>query len=972
MNNENPIIINSDSDLKFWQSYCEQLALNVYREKPVSFREFLINPRYIGKSTEKEGIPGKGIYPGWWKYLDLFMQDDERFLITLTGGIGIGKCKRHSSLQQTSLGLLKMSDVYQSWVDGNRDIKVLTEDGIHSVYEVVDDGVKEGVEIELEDGNVIEPGIEHRYRVLDSDYNLEWRKAKDIQVGDYLIYSGLCGKFPEKDTMDDWVPYEIGINPIDEKGIPIDILKSSRKEVVEYLSGIIDSLGKSCDNVIEIRLDVCVFSFQLEKMLLSLGVRFKAENCVDAKSRIISLNAESCFKLKELGLRLRVNNLSLKFNDLAQWFIENRFNDKLVPIGSGILKEDTIAYLLRNDCSFVKVKSIKQFQDRMIDLAVEGSPTYVSDGLITHNTTIAAYAVAYILYLVLNMRDPWAFFEVNKTGPFAVAFFCLTYDEQLGTKAFRQIQTMLQDSEWFMSHPDAKITGTKIKKIYYPNIFTWIFSTPERKGYGVQGEDVITGILDEVDDPKQTLTQKKKVLDAFNSVAMRFASRFAKRGFSRSRLFIVSSKQDELGFLEEFIDGMRNDPRAIIVDEPQWNILSDDNYSGEMFEVMVGDSYNPSKILTTSEEKEEAIRDGFRIIQVPIEMLNEFKKDLIQALRDRAGVTVAGSRKHKLFPSSKDIKFDETKDNPVKIETIYTGLKDETSWVNHIDLSKLRATLDVPRYIHFDMSIAEDSSGLACSHIAGWTLRDKENEDGTFSEVPLPIIETDFILRVKAKKKDRIPLNKMRQTLFDLKRKGLNIRLVSADLRLLSEDTIQILNRNGLKAEYFSVDRNVQSNVDFRNLMQEERWLCHRHEWFFIEAKNIEWDRDAGKVDHPDKIKVVVVDDGVSKELVVDGSKDVFDAVVGSAYHCMANAKRYVNVGEIKKALQSCVGKQKLVSMSDDWLLPKTPEGAAPMSMDSNIEGKEQFLKDAALTLRHQMNNNRKINPMLPRRGMFV
>ena len=102
-----------------------------------------------------------------------------------------------------------------------------------------------------------------------------------------------------------------------------------------------------------------------------------------------------------------------------------------------------------------------------------------------------------------------------------------------------------------------------------------------------------------------------------------------------------------------------------------------------------------------------------------------------------------------------------------------------------------------------------------------------EREDGSIAKTRVPIIETDFAFRLKAKEGDEIPLHKIRELLLDLRANGFNIKKFSSDLRLASADTLQILKKAGFNVEYLSVDKTDKPYLDLRNLIYEKRWVCH-------------------------------------------------------------------------------------------------------------------------------------------------
>jgi hypothetical protein len=412
-------------------------------------------------------------------------------------------------------------------------------------------------------------------------------------------------------------------------------------------------------------------------------------------------------------------------------------------------------------------------------------------------------------------------------------------------------------------------------------------------GFGVVGEDVVAGIMDEVDSPMDPDGQKKRVGETYNATIKRFKSRFALTGYSLGKLFVVCSKQDEASFIDIFIAERSKDPEILIFDIPLWDAKPKHLFSGVTFPIAVGDAYNPSRII---EEKDIAqyVQSGFRIVRPPIEFKRDFILDLVGSLRDVAGVTTAGTRKMKLFPSESFIIdcFDKTKEDPVKKETVETGLNDEVPLIKYIDITKFRLPPSTPRFIHYDISFTTDASGVSMCGVKDWRYVEVQNQDGSYRRELVPIIETDFVLRLKAFDGDRLPPHKVRKLVLDLRQMGINIRKFTADLQMAAEETLQLLKSVGIDTELISLDKTNKIYYDFRNLVFEKRWICHRHNLLLTELSNLQQGPD-GKVDHPDKfLETKVLEDGSITEDNRIGSKDISDSVAGSTAMCLYNNER--------------------------------------------------------------------------------
>jgi len=90
-----------------------------------------------------------------------------------------------------------------------------------------------------------------------------------------------------------------------------------------------------------------------------------------------------------------------------------------------------------------------------------------------------------------------------------------------------------------------------------------------------------------------------------------------------------------------------------------------------------------------------ALKNGFEITYVPIELLERFQKDIIGSLRRLAGISVNQLRKSKLFPSEKLLIdcYDPLKKDPVSMLTIEVGLKDEVDFAAYINFDHIAILL---------------------------------------------------------------------------------------------------------------------------------------------------------------------------------------------------------------------------------------------------------------------------------------
>lgn len=523
----------------------------------------------------------------------------------------------------------------------------------------------------------------------------------------------------------------------------------------------------------------------------------------------------------------------------------------------------------------------------------------------------AIIGMAYVMYIHLCLRDPWAYYGKAAGGKMAVVFFNL--NKSLGeSKGFNILQNYLLSSEWFRNR--GRISGTVAPRIEF-NLFDYILASPNAQAE--LGQDVIVALMDEVDSPKAGLKQKEKVITSVESALRRFEDRFVKQEQSLGKFFIVASKQENLSFVNAFIAKKKGHKAVHIVDIPKWEADETEFQDSKKFPILLGDIYSPSKILESDDQIKEALANGFQVIQVPEQFRRAFEEDITGALRDLAGISASYLRKNKLFKSEKYLLncYDSNKQDPVNMNTVYLGIKEtDKDLMFFLDKNKIRTPRYVPRFIWGDVAYAHDAYGLSMAGISGWKEIPRTLEDGSTIVDRAPVVETDFTIRIKAPENDQVDIGKVRKFIIDLKKiHGFNIELCIFDLRLLSITTTQELEKAGIKCEYDSIDKNPQLYRNFRDdLVKEGRWTSHKHPYTHFELVNLEEDPNNNKIDHPKEVPVMeFLDDGSTSEMVIEGSKDCSDSTVGAAMKALQYCKVPPNIEIMRKGLEGIKNEDK-------------------------------------------------------------
>ena len=321
----------------------------------------------------------------------------------------------------------------------------------------------------------------------------------------------------------------------------------------------------------------------------------------------------------------------------------------------------------------------------------------------------------YELYRMLCLKDPYIYYGLQPIDKISFAFMNITLDASKGV-AWDKMQQLLQTSPWFLDH--GILSGTVYKEWSPTKRIELIAGSLTAH---IIGRAVFFAFFDEISFQKNqdVETQKEKARALVSAASARMQSRFMKGDKNPTILVLASSKRTEQSYMETFIQTKKQNESktTLVVDEPQW-VIREDKYSDKKFKVAVGNKFLSSEVLPLdcSEKDEQIYRDrGFNILEVPIGYYENFIDDIDIALTDIAGLSTTSSSRYISGPRIAAVK-DDLLQNPFSSEIleIGNGPDDNNQYYDYFDISKLpQEYLYKPLYIHLDMSITGDKTGIA-------------------------------------------------------------------------------------------------------------------------------------------------------------------------------------------------------------------------------------------------------------------
>lgn len=495
---------------------------------------------------------------------------------------------------------------------------------------------------------------------------------------------------------------------------------------------------------------------------------------------------------------------------------------------------------------------------------------------------IAVICQLYLLYRMMCLKDPYTYYGLQPIDKITFSMLNVTLEAAQGV-GWDKMQQLLQSSDWFMERGNMNASRTN-PQWQPPKGIELVFGSSNRH---VVGRALFSNFSDEVNFGvgNNVEKQKAKLKKMISQIDARMISRFGKGTYLPTMNIIASSKDSEQAFMESYIEMKRQNESktTLIVDEPQWIVRNDKGSPDDpgSFYVAVGNKFLAHELLpvNVTEEEVNAYREkGYFMLKVPPIYREAFEDNIDLALTDNAGISTSSTTKYISGVRLNQIKTDLYK-NPFTKDVIEVGNSPEDflQYANFFDISRVNPRdISRPLFIHLDMSLSGDKTGIAGVWITG---KRPQQAGGTPSkELEFKLA---FSVSIKAPKGFQISFEKNRNFIRWLRDRGFAIKGVSSDT-YQSAQIQQQLKGDGFKAEIISVDRVDNSTRSclpyafFKSAIYERHLQMYK-DCNLLTEEIVSLERlSDGHIDHPQNF-----------------SKDQSDAVCGALWLASKFAEEY-------------------------------------------------------------------------------
>ncbi len=564
--------------------------------------------------------------------------------------------------------------------------------------------------------------------------------------------------------------------------------------------------------------------------------------------RVVS---DSLSAMSAMGLFLQAKYMTAMVKDAMLNAIGERAKYVDKEKGKWLLHQPASVKTFIEDRYFMDAKGViyPKVLDCLIEINSGNYQEVVLTGAIgTAKSTIALYSIAYQLYLLSCYASPHTLFDLDPSSE--IIFIFQSINARLAKSVdYDRFRSMLEKSPYFKEQfPFNKEIASEMR---FPNRI--IVKPVSGSETGAIGQNVIGGMIDEMNFMALVEGSKSsadggmydQAIALYNTIARRRKSRFMVQGKLPGLLCLVSSKRYPGQFTDKKQEEAEREVEMFgkssiyVYDKRTWDIKPRGSFSGKWFDLFIGDESHKPRILEEGEVVSKA--DAHLVMKIPEEYRMEFEMDMMNALRDVAGVSTLAT-----YPFI--VNRDKVMDAMRRVNIPFTR-----DWVDfHSTFVEFEMgqviNPSIPRFIHVDLAVSGDSAGLVIGHVCGFKMiqKDVKETEGDY----MPQIWVDGVLEIKPPKGGEIIFHRIRELIYMMSKVGLGIRWVTFD-QYQSTDSIQLLRQSGYVVGRQSMDATMTPYDFLKNALYEDRINIPYHPKLVTELISLEKDVKRGKIDHP-------------------------------------------------------------------------------------------------------------------------
>lgn len=455
-------------------------------------------------------------------------------------------------------------------------------------------------------------------------------------------------------------------------------------------------------------------------------------------------------------------------------------------------------------------------------------------------------AVAYLVYLLLCLRDPSKYYGKPPGDNIDILNVAINAD-QARRVFFDNFKQRILRNPWF----EGKFTVNQGHFAFDKNINVYSGHS-EREAF--EGYNFIYVVLDEISgfavDNNSGNPRAATAEAIYDMYSQSITSRFAEFG----KVVMLSFPRYKGDFIQERYDKVIAEKNTIIKSHT-FKVDPDlpDGTEGNEFTI----EWEHDEIIRYEFTKTFALKRA----SWEVNPQKDIDKDYTKAFYDKPVDSLG--RFACMPPEAVDAFFKDRN----KIEEAFSA----TNFVDEFGAFNNFASPDHTKdyFVHVDLARKVDHCAVALAHVDRWGSR----RIGTEMTEAAPIVKVDGVRWWKPSEKHNVDFTEVREFILSLRTRGYNVKLVTFD-RWESTEMIDYLNSMGQKAEKLSVAK--KHYEDLAMVVHESRItgpnipLLHKE---LLQLRVMPND----KLDHPRK-----------------GSKDLADATAGAVHNAIAHTRRNV------------------------------------------------------------------------------